>query len=535
MIVRDFSVCPRCGAPTVKSKAINGGESKYWYECTVCNTYINTYQPQAHQWEYHRDGHRFKANFGGFGSGKTTNSLEEFYKHLFLTPGGNTLIGANITAQYEQTIKRDLEADLPEAFVKTVNTQKAYTDFINDHRLMWRPLDDQGKLRSLTLSMFIIVEGSEVDGDIYSQLKTRLRNMAASVPLRDADGNPVYTDEPIPKPVYRAEWRTGIVESNPDSGWVRTQVLNVSDKVYQHGSVQESYVVLPERVDPATSSHITATEANAYLPADFIRTNSANKPAWWVARYLYGSFMYSEGLVYPKVMDCVVPQFDIPPAWKRIIAFDYGLSDNAAFIYGAIDPKGVLYIYKEVVTNNRNVDELSELYFINAQDIPYGTLLKQLIDPRSGPKRDYNKRTLSDYFAEKGIYFDPGHSNVEARVYRTNTYFESGRLKVMNSCPILIQELRDYKFPEKRLGVDIRGADKPVDKNNHCINGVEWICMELPADPSRLQYGVYNRLGNNVDSPKKNKLYDNEYINHIFDIDTSSEEEYYGVDAHIYI
>ena len=39
-IVRDFSVCPRCGAPTAKATALTG-ESEFWYECTKCNTFIN--------------------------------------------------------------------------------------------------------------------------------------------------------------------------------------------------------------------------------------------------------------------------------------------------------------------------------------------------------------------------------------------------------------------------------------------------------------------------------------------------------------
>lgn len=34
MLVRDFNKCPRCGSPTNKAKAFNGGESEFWYECT---------------------------------------------------------------------------------------------------------------------------------------------------------------------------------------------------------------------------------------------------------------------------------------------------------------------------------------------------------------------------------------------------------------------------------------------------------------------------------------------------------------------
>ena len=68
---------------------------------------------------------------------------------------------------------------------------------------------------------------------------------------------------------------------------------------------------------------------------------------------------------------------------------------------------------------------------------------------------------------------------------------ESGRLRIMNNCTYLIQQLEDYKFPKKSLNKSSKAQDKPVDKNNHAINPLEWICMELPADPSKLVGGHY--------------------------------------------
>ena len=76
------------------SKTLSGSFSRFWVECPKCNTYHNTFRPQPHQQLFHTDPHRFKGNFGGFGSGKTSTSLQEIYKHIFLTPGGTGLVGA---------------------------------------------------------------------------------------------------------------------------------------------------------------------------------------------------------------------------------------------------------------------------------------------------------------------------------------------------------------------------------------------------------------------------------------------------------
>lgn len=498
---RVFDKCPRCGAKLVRCIAYNGVESEFWFECTECNTYVNTYIPQPHQESLHEDDHTYIGNFGGYGTGKTLTSREEVYKHCFLTPNANVLIGANVVSQYEQTIKRELENDIPLAFVKNYSTQKSYMDLANGARIMYRPLADPDKLRSYNLTGFVIVEASEVKAETFSQLKTRLRNTNASKQLLDERGKPVFEtdDNGVEIPVYETDWRIGIVESNPDSGWIKSDVLLASDIINKHGKILDEYVQSQEERDPATSSHVSSTEVNKFLPKTFIAEITKNKPGWWVSRYVYGSFSYAEGLVYPRAVDRIINYFEIPREWKRIIAFDYGLSDDSVYLFGAVDPiKGNLFIYKEVRTNNRSVKELAQLYFDNIKDIPSGGLaFAPIIDPKSAAKRDYDKKSLGDHFLEYGIAFEPGYINVDARIYRLNTYLESGNLFIMDNCVGLIKELKEYMFKPKTL--DMRSNnDKPVDKNNHAINPLEWIVMRLPADPKNILYGVYNSLGEDL-------------------------------------
>lgn len=492
----DFSRCPRCRHKTKRAESFAGTDSEFWLECTACNTYINTYIPQEHQYALHADGHKYIGNFGGYGSGKTLTSREEVIKHMLITPNANVAVGANVAHQYEQTIKRELENDIPKAFVSRSSVQKNYMDLNNGARLMWRSLDDPGKLRSLNLSMFVIIEGSESTAEVFAQLKTRLRNLQASVPELDEDGDPILDDSGLP--VVAHDWRRGLVESNPDSGYIRTDILLVSDEINQFGATEtDHYDQDPERINRFTSTYVTATSANKYLPKTYEQEQAENKPSWWVRRYLYGSFQFSEGLVYPAFMTTVISPIAIQPHWLRVLAFDYGLSDKASFVLGAIDPdEGILYIYENRTSTNMNIGELSAVYKDMTQDIPQGGFaFPNLIDPKSGVKRDYNKKTLIDLFLEEGIYFEPGAISVDARVMRLNTYIESGRVKVFDTCTEIIEEMREYKFPPKSLDGSSRNQDKPIDKNNHSINPLEWIVMRLPADPKRLTYGTFNSAG----------------------------------------
>ena len=507
-VIRDFSRCPRCGAYTIACTTISGDTSPFWRECTVCNTYINTYIPQEHQCLFHSDPHKFKGNFGGYGSGKTTTTREEFYKHFAITPAGTGLIGANISAQYEQTIKRDIEADFPIGLVKEISVKNSYIECINGYRLMFRPFDDPGKLRSLNLDFLAIVEGSEVDDQIFVIGKTRVRNVAATSQKKDAQGRPLYgyTEQGVAIPIIDGDWRTIIVESNPDAGWIKTDVLLPSSTIQINGDSVDSYVPNPEIADPAISSHITVTACNQFLPPTYIQDVAKGRPQWWINRYLLGSFTYAEGLVYPAALynsrtkeDHVIPTTEVPKHWKRIHAFDYGLSDKCGMLWAAIDEeRNKIVVYREVYVNNRNIEELAAIVKENSADVPEGGWIHpHIIDPKSGAKRDYNKKSLIDHFLAYNVLYTPGQVSVDARVFKLNTMFEQDRIEIMDCCKNLIEELKEYKFPSDDSSESGRG-EKPVDKNNHLINPLEWITMELPMNPADALFGIYSNKGVNV-------------------------------------
>lgn len=521
-VIRDFSRCPRCGAPTQRCTTISGDQSQFWRECTQCNTYINTYIPQEHQAIFHMDPHKYKGNFGGYGSGKTTTTREEFYKHFAITPNGTGLIGANISAQYEQTIKRDIEADFPVGLVKDISVKNSYIEFVNGYRLMFRPFDDPGKLRSLNLDFLAIVEGSEVDDQIFIIGKTRVRNTAATSQKRDSMGRPLfgYTEQGVAIPIIDGDWRTIITESNPDAGWIKTNVLLPSSFIQINGESVDKYEPNPEIADPAISSHITTTMCNQFLPPTYMQDVSKGRPQWWINRYLLGSFTYAEGLVYPSALyndrthtNHIIPTAPIPKHWKRIHAMDYGLADKTGLLWGAIDEdRGKLILYKEWYDNNRNIAEIAAAVKEGDKDVPDGGWIRpHIIDPKSGVKRDYNKKSLIDHFLEYGISYTPGQVNIDARIFKLNTMFEQDRIEIMDCCKNLIEELKEYKFPSDDSSESGR-KDKPEDKNNHLINPLEWMAMELPTNPADAIYGIYSNKGFNIlEQIKKAKEAEKEY------------------------
>lgn len=515
--------CPRCNSTLVPTLSQSNEFSTFFLECPHCNTYLNIWQPQPQQYAFLKDPARLKGNFGAYGSSKTSASIQNILKHIILTPNGTGLVGANILPQLEQTIKREFDQFVPRAFIQDVSNQKGYYTFVNGYRLLWRPMDDAGKLRSLNLDMIVFVEGSEIDADFWSTAKTRLRNMAASIvdhtATREAIDQFTRLHRRSPSPseqakltAYAADWREQWVESNPDAGWIKQDVLNVAHKVTLAGDPLYRTRPLSELrdvdLDFATSVHISSTAANAYLPKDYIKNLSKNKPQWWINRYVLSSFEYAEGLVYPAGItnartgvEHIMMSVPTPPKSARfILAHDYGLSDPAGILLCYIDPDiNKLVVYKEYKQNNNHVTDLARQIKGIAEYAPQGSWLRPfIIDPKSGVKRDYQKKSLIDLYAEHNIYFQPASTpHVEPGIYKVNTYFEDDRILISPECKELIAELRGYSFKQARDGSNT-GA--PEDKNNHLLDPLRWIVMELPQDPNNLLSAVFNEHGVRVDS-----------------------------------
>lgn len=493
--------CPRCGSRTVPAKAISESESTFWLRCArpSCHTYIDTYIPMDFQQDIHADSSRYQMVAGGYGSSKTTVLFKDDEKHILTVGKGRTLMGADTLPQLENTAKKDFENDFPIDFVKKYSVQKNQITFVNGHELMYRPMNDEGNLRSLNLTRFHLVEASEIDYDNFIQLQTRLRNTNGLTYLT-SNGDIVYVDG---QPVIESDVRKGVLESNPDAGWIRNKFLLESAEIVTYGPQTYYDITNP---DENKKTFIIPTDANYHLPPNFKEEISRNKPDWWKRRFLYGSFDYAEGLVYSNVVSTMKSRNEIKLRQGMgvfyAIGMDYGISDNTHFVFLHIDPSAnMITAYAEIVLNNRNIHDICEEYFKVLDTIPRGQLLTPVMDARSFSKRaDTDRgalRTIGQMFAEQGAYFRPAQMDIQSRMLRLNYFIDNGMFQInKDACPKLCAELSDYKFPEKSLDKNLgANADKPVDKRNHGVNALEFVTMDIPTDLVVYRNSIYNSYG----------------------------------------
>lgn len=393
------------------------------------------------------------------GSGKTTTSVMEVIRHVIETPNGATLMGAATFPQLEQTSMKEFFERVPTKFIKHYSKQKNYVDMLNGHRVLFRPLDSEGKARSLNLTCFHIEEASEVNYDYFVQLQTRLRNTVTKNHL-------------------------GILSSNPDISWIRNDFLLKSARIV---GTETRYHQDPFEVNKQFSSHIAPTHLNKYLPPDFYEVTAKNKPNWWVERYLRGSFEFSEGQVYPELNQSIVEPFDIPKHWTRVFAADYGLRDATVMLGVAINPEdGIAYVYDEHYESGKPIPYHAEKMLKMMDGIPPGKILRVIGDPAGKRKSERDMRSIYDHYAEYGIYFEPGMNRIEDGIMKVFTYFMLGKLKIFSNLKNTIREGLNYKYKAQELDSAKNSDEKPEDKDNHTMDALRYAIQELPDDPNQL-------------------------------------------------
>lgn len=452
--------CPLCGGE------IKVHESVFYGRCSACLATLIDYKPAPHQLAFHKSKAKFRLNIGGYGSGKTTMDAAEIACHALSIPNGRTLITAQSLQQVKEAVLPELEKFLPPWFItKQTKTPLPKYSLENGHEIIIYASNDEEKIRSLNLTAFWIVEASGVDFKIFTQLQTRLRNRAAIV--KDEKG-------------YEIEHNfMGIVESNPEEGWIRDEFLLRSSHIYASESVDvSSYDKLktkkPER---AYHSFLSATVDNKYLPKTFVSDMCVGKSDKWVRKYIYCYLEVKEGTVYPEYIDCLVDPFPIPKEWLRVYGFDKGWSDATCLACGAIDPNtGICYIYDEyyevkqpITYHGRRVKEKID-----------GTKLYKPIqaDPSVRNKSDRDGVSYQDYFYSTcGVWLDEANNSILDGIDKVRDFMYLGKLKFFPNCVNMKEEAGDYVWKVNKDGTT---QDLPVDRRNHLMDALRYLVMCLP-------------------------------------------------------
>lgn len=427
-------------------------------------------------------------------SGKSRINIEKVISHLVLIPNARVVVAARTYPAIEATFVKDFFALMPLRLLRKKNEMKHEWKFTNGSELLLRSFDDPVKLRGINATMFVLLEASNIMYEGFEISQNRIRNTAALLPKYDAHGNPVFKyDEKARsmRPVYAHDARKILIETNPDAGWVKKKFLVDSATVSYYGSAHREGYRMNTHTDPQKFSLVMATDANPYLPENFIAEQTRGKSQAYIQQFFYGSFNFSENLVYPNVGTCIVQPHPLPPELNErgqralwyVIGLDYGVSDALAIIYGAYSTiTKKLYFFDELYERNLDVKtavakhrEKMKLHKITNNKL----MMLPLFDGRSYNKREANLQTIGSLFNNEGLFFTPSFTFNDARNAKFNGIINEGQIEIYSNLDFFIEEVTNYKW---KVNKDGSVADSPVDKNNHAINAGEFIIMALPIN-----------------------------------------------------
>ena len=461
-------------------------------------------------------------------SGKSRMDVEDVIKHVLLIPGSRVCVAARTYPALEATFVKDFYSMFPEKLVKRKNEQKHELTLTNGSEIIFRSFDDPTKLKSLNLSMVVIVEASDVPHEGFIMMQTRLRNTAAMIPEMHPDGEIVtYWDDKanVYKVKYRIDARHINLETNPASNWVKNNFLLEAGFVQYFGSARNENYKMKKDLDPNKYIQVVPTDANPYLPESYVEELSRGKSEAWIQQFIRGSFNFNDNLVFPNFGLCIVAPKALPRAFdeegKRIlyyaIGLDYGLNDNTHIIFTAFSTETKkLYVYDELRINNADVHTIGREYRkqlrMNGTDLR-GLLMLPRFDGRSYNKRESDLLTIGGAFEAIGLFFEPSFANHEIRIIKTNALINNNQIEIFSTCEFLIEEALNYTFIVDKEG---RPTKTPKDGKDHGITALEFIIAELPHNLKELRLSAYLPAGtihihdkvSAVEVKQKEKYYD---------------------------
>lgn len=161
-------------------------------------------------------------------------------------------------------------------------------------------------------------------------------------------------------------------------------------------------------------------------------------------------------------------------------------------------------MYDEHKEAQKPVSYHAEVYHKKMEKIPYGVIRDVVGDAAGQQRSTVDMRSVFDHYAEYGIYWTPSTKKLEDSILKLYSYFTTGRLKIFDTCTEIIEELSQYRYPERSIDkgtTDEKKYERPIAVNDHLVDALRYIVAELPDNPDDLinksynaQYTIHNRL-----------------------------------------
>lgn len=256
--------------------------------------------------------------------------------------------------------------------------------------------------------------------------------------------------------------------------WVKRLFI---DRQYRPGERAEDYAFVPARV--YDNDFLMQTNP------DYLR-QLQNLPDGLRQAWLEGEWDAFAGQFFPEFsrgMHVCAP-FDIPAAWPRYYAQDYGL-DMLAGLWAAVSPAGEAYVYREIYQSGLVVSEAAAA--IRALEAEGETLVCRVAPPDLWGRTKDSGLSVIELFGQGGLYFARAQSGRAQGWMALREWlrpFEkdgrrTARLHIFETCANLIRTLPLLQY-DKRNSAD--AATEPHEPT-HAPDALRYLTSFVRAQP----------------------------------------------------
>lgn len=447
---------------------------------------------------------------GGFGNGKTANSVVKGLKLAKDYPGSNGLIARATLPKLNDTIRAEWLKWCPNAWIKNFPrpADKSSTCVLKNQSVVnFRYIAQQGKsnesstsnLLSATYDWVIIdqMEDPEITHKDFLDLLGRLRGQARYI-----------GDDPT-MPRVGPGWL--IMTVNPTRNWFYKKLVKPLKLFQEKGIISDDLLIDQNGVPLIELFEGSTYENKENLPDGFIQKMEAAYHGVMRSRFLMGQWGGFEGLVYPEwdatkataTTDQIrryINKLALQYKLQWLEGFDFGIASPSCYMLALVDPySNVIIVDGFYEPQLSPEDMLFRIKDLRRQWTGH-ELLKEPIyaDPSIFKRKGGDKKTVGASTADllrdkgRGVRTVRGNNDILNGIIKASTYMVSIKnhrnpfthetdapYLYVNSdrCPWFTEEIDDYYWDKDSSGEPL---DKPKDGRDHALDTLRYMLSKRP-------------------------------------------------------
>jgi len=429
---------------------------------------VETYRPRGNISRLFTHGGSEIILSGPAGTGKSRGNLE-YINYLAMTyPGSRHLMVRKTRRSLTESGMVTFEQKVihPAQGVRWKTSMQQY-QYPNGSVLAVGGLDKPSKIMSSEWDTIYFQEATEGTEEDWESCSIRLRN--GKTPLQQMLGD---------------------VNPGPASHWIRQRALE--QRVALLDTRHEDNPVLFDDRGQITE------EGKRYLGRLDQLTGVRYK------RYRLGLWVSAEGMIYEDTWEParnIIDRFDIPLAWPRYIAVDFGYTNPFACLWAAQDPDGRLYIYRQLYKTRTLVEDHAQTikHYSRWGEKGGDPLPRAIICDHDAEDRATLERHLV-------LATTPAVKNVSSGIQAVSSRFRAAgdgkpRVMIFRDCLPIGQRDRDLMESKKPTCLEeepesyiwdtrqgMKRGEQPVKEYDHALDALRYLVAHFDLQGDSVSY-----------------------------------------------